>query len=283
MLSGCAVHWGKFRHPTGGPARSIGKFSAGCVAGAKELPPDGDGYQLMRLSRRRAFGHPALVAYLERLAIAAKIERVGPILIGDLGQPRGGPMIGGHRSHQTGLDADLWFVVPEACRLRPLTSEERESISAECVVAGDRLGVNSFWTPKHEKLLKIAASDPEIDRIFVNPAIKREMCRDTRPKLNKRGKVVKRGQPKPWLARIRPWWGHDEHFHVRLRCQPGDTTCVNEADPIPPGDGCDSSLDWWFSDEVLHPSPTPGPSKTPPVPQLPDECRSIAKEPDPEP
>ncbi len=282
LFSGCTTHWGKFRHPSSGPPQSIGKFAAGCVAGATELPPDGDGYQVMRLSRRRSFGHPALVDFLKRLALQAKIEGVGPILVGDMGQPRGGPMVGGHRSHQSGLDADLWFVVPDACRLRPLTADERETISAECVVADDRLGVNRFWKKGYEQLLKLAATDPETDRIFVNPAIKQELCKDTKPKRNKRGKVVRKGKPKPWLAKIRPWWGHDYHFHVRLRCQPGDALCVNEADPIPPGDGCHESLEWWFSDEVLRPSPTPSP---PPkaLAELPDLCHAIAREPDPAP
>src|SRR5262249_36630219 len=49
-----------------------------------------------------------------------------------------------------------------------------------------------------------------------------------------------------WLHKVRPWWGHDDHFHVRLACPSEDTACVAQ-DPIPDGDGCEE-LDWWLSD-----------------------------------
>jgi penicillin-insensitive murein endopeptidase len=42
---------------------------------------------------------------------------------------------------------------------------------------------------------------------------------------------------------------------------------------VPPGDGCDKDLDWWFTDEGLHPKPGPEMPLTKPA------CRSVLAEP----
>ena len=76
----------------------------------KALPINGETWQVMRLSRNRNWAHPDLVALLERLAAKARKDAGWPgILVGDMSQPRGGPMLTGHASHQVGLDADIWL------------------------------------------------------------------------------------------------------------------------------------------------------------------------------
>src|SRR5207244_8198605 len=96
--------------PASGPARAIGDYTKGCVAGAVQLPGDGPNWQVMRPSRNRAWGHPVLIILLERLAqkLPAAAGWSG-LLVGDIAQPRGGPMLTGHGSHQIGLDADIWL------------------------------------------------------------------------------------------------------------------------------------------------------------------------------
>src|SRR5262245_51303619 len=98
------------RKTSGAPmaARTIGFYSKGCLAGGVALPINGETWQVMRLSRNRNWGHPKMIAFLERLA--DKGARVGwhGLLVGDVSQPRGGPMLTGHASHQVGLDADIW-------------------------------------------------------------------------------------------------------------------------------------------------------------------------------
>jgi len=89
------------------PARSLGAYSRGCLAGGVALPVDGPSWQVMRLSRNRNWGHPSLVDYLERLAADAPGLGWPGLLVGDLAQPRGGPMLTGHASHQIGLDGDI--------------------------------------------------------------------------------------------------------------------------------------------------------------------------------
>src|SRR5262249_27311943 len=175
-------------------------------AGGAELPINGPTWQVMRLSRNRNWGHPELVKFLKRLsAKAAKFGWPG-LLVGDMSQPRGGPMITGHASHQVGLDADIWLTPMPS---RELSRAEREEMSATMVVANDRRDIDpKVWTPAHVAVIRTAAQDPEVARIFVNAAIKKALCREV-------------GEDREWLHKVRPYWGHDYHFHVRLSCPAG--------------------------------------------------------------
>ena len=126
--------------PAEAQARSIGFYWRGCLAGAKALPVDGESWQVVRLSRNRMWGNPAMIAFLERFSRKAKAEGVwNGILVGDISQPRGGPMLTGHASHQVGLDADVWLTpMPD----HTLSNEERETMSAVNMVTEDGLSVD---------------------------------------------------------------------------------------------------------------------------------------------
>jgi penicillin-insensitive murein endopeptidase len=161
-------------------ARSIGGYAKGCLAGGVSLPINGPNWQVMRLSRNRNWGSPRLLDYMERLASDARALDGWPgLLVGDMSQPRGGPMLTGHTSHQIGLDADIWLT-PMPNRL--LTPQEREDISAVSMLK-DPFSVDpNIFTTMHVKLIKRAASYPQVARIFVHPAIKKALCqRDIRP------------------------------------------------------------------------------------------------------
>jgi len=249
--------------PASGPARAIGDYTKGCVAGAVQLPPDGPNWQVMRPSRNRAWGHPVLIGFLERVAAALPSTAGWPgLLVGDIGQPRGGPMLTGHASHQVGLDADIWLTpMPE----RRLGAVERDNISATDVVAAGGRDIDpAVWRQQHHRLLEAFARGPEVERIFVNPAIKRALCREA-------------GADRAWLGRIRPWWGHNYHFHIRLACPRGDTECHDQRPP-PPGDGCGADLDWWFTQETKHLTPREPPIG-PRVSELPVGCAALARAP----
>jgi penicillin-insensitive murein endopeptidase len=252
--------FGHLAVPSAGPPRSIGGYTKGCIAGAVALPADGPTWQVMRPSRNRAWGHPVLIAAIEHLAESLPGINGWPgLMIGDLGQPRGGPMVTGHASHEIGLDADIWVTpMPE----RRLSPGERDNLSARNIVSADGDNVDpAVWNPSYRKLYETAARIPELARMFVNPAIKRQLCREA-------------GTDRDWLAKVRPWWGHDDHFHIRLNCPPGQTLCENQA-PVPPGDGCGKELDWWFTAEGRHPKPSP-PEKPLLVSQLPPDCATVA-------
>jgi penicillin-insensitive murein endopeptidase len=222
------TEWAAIRAPLPGTPAAIGFYSAGCLQGGQVLPLDGTGYAVMRPSRRRFYGHPALIHYLTTFA-ESRPRGVGRLLlIGDLGPPRGGPTLSGHASHQNGLDADIWFITRVA---RP-TAAQRERLGAPGFVI-DRKRLRATWSTGQADLLVAAADHSEVNRIFVSPAIKRYMCG--------------RFPSASWLYRLRPWWGHEDHFHVRLMCPAGNALC-QEQDPLDPLDnGCGADLDWWFS------------------------------------
>lgn len=221
----------------------IGSYSRGCGAGLVELPETGPTWQAMRLSRNRNFGHPVMVQYLMDLSATARAIGFGQgLYIGDISQPRGGPMTSGHASHQIGLDADIWMLPPASLNL---SAAAREEISSIPVRSADQRTVTPNWTRVHHRLLKEAASDPRVDRIFVAAAVKIEMC-----------KTAKRSDRK-WLQKIRPVAGHDTHFHVRLKCPKGARLCETQTPTVAElskgGDGCDETLMWWVTDYLNPP------------------------------
>jgi penicillin-insensitive murein endopeptidase len=249
--------------------RVIGFYAKGCIAGAEALPINGESWQVMRLSRNRNWAHPDLVALLKRLADKAHKDAGWPgILVGDMSQPRGGPMLTGHASHQVGLDADIWLTpMPN----RQLSRNEREEMSAIMMVRADRLDIDpNAWTPNHLAVIRAAAQEPSVQRIFVNAAIKKALCREAKGDRN-------------WLSKVRPMYGHDYHFHLRIKCPPGSSEC--ESQPEPSADeGCSAGdLAYWFKDSTIHPKPPKVPPKPKPpmtLAQLPAACRQILAAPD---
>jgi penicillin-insensitive murein DD-endopeptidase len=256
--------------PAALPTEVIGTYSRGCIAGADPMPINGDTWQVMRLSRNRNWGHPDLIALLKRLAAKAHKDAGWPgILVGDIGQPRGGPALSGHASHQIGLDADIWLTPMPDHRL---SRNEREEMSATMMVREDRLDVDPrVFTSGHLAVIRDAAREPAVQRIFVNAAIKKALCRAAKG-------------DRSWLSKVRPWWGHDYHFHIRMRCPAGSSECHGQTDQEG-GDGC-NDLAYWFQDSVLHPPPPKEPPK-PVVPitlaQLPPACRAVLSAPDAKP
>jgi penicillin-insensitive murein DD-endopeptidase len=245
--------WGAVAAPSAGHMQVVGGPASGCIAGAAALPVDGAGYSAIRLSRNRFYGHRDTVAFVARLGLAAQAAGLAPFYVGDMAQPRGGPMSSGHGSHQNGLDVDIWFNLDAKPALPPAA---REIVDLPSMVLPDRSGIDKQrFGARQVTLLRLAAGDPRVDRIFVNALIKRTLC----------------GLPDhAWLHKLRPWYGHDDHFHVRLSCPADSPSCVGQA-PVPPGDGCDASLDWWLQ---LRP-PTVPPVPQPPRPKLPAMCAAI--------
>jgi penicillin-insensitive murein endopeptidase len=259
--------FGRKAEPAKMAPSSIGFYAKGCLAGGVALPIDGPDWQVMRLSRNRNWGNPHLISFLERLAAKGKKVGWNGLLVGDMSQPRGGPMITGHASHQVGLDADIWFTpMPD----HMLSREDREMMSATQMVAQSKLDVDpKVWTHARTALVRTASEDPSVERIFVNAAIKKAMCREA-------------GADKRWLHKVRPWWGHDYHFHVRINC-PADSPQCKPQPPTNAADGCGHELDFWFKDGVIHPKPPKVPPKPRPpltLAQMPADCRQVLAAPD---
>jgi penicillin-insensitive murein endopeptidase len=255
-----AMQWQAQRRPSVGPAHAIGTCSCGCLQGAATLPVSGRGYETLRLGRNRRYGHPALIAFIQRLGAAAADGKTGLLVVGDLSQPRGGPTPSGHRSHQTGLDADIGYVAPPGMRAL-LSPSARERLSPPAVVDARTHEKTPSWTPRIPKLLALAAADPAVDRIFVDPGIKKIMCQGATARA-------------PWQAKLRPWWNHHDHFHVRLACPADSPLCVPQ-DP-PRDDGCGASLAWWFSDDAAATrARKKEAAAAEPEPELPPACADL--------
>jgi penicillin-insensitive murein DD-endopeptidase len=229
---------------------AIGTYAAGCLVGAAQLPSDGIGYQAIRLERHRHYGHPELIRFIEALAEQANAAGLGLLPVGDMSQARGGPLTSDHASHQIGLDVDIFLRLD----LPRLPQGEREDLDLPSVIDFEQGRLNERFSEANIELIRLAASAPNVERIFVSPPIKQAMC-------------MRQWPDRSFLRRLRPWYGHDDHFHVRLACPPGSADCVPQAAP-PPGDGCGTELDSW-----LERGPIPASSSAQRrAPTLPQRC-----------
>lgn len=256
--SAAAADWATVSSPAPGATQSIGFYTAGCLQGAQALPLDGPGYEAIRLSRNRYWGQPVMVDYIQTLASKVRTAGQAHLYIGDLGQPRGGPAPSGHASHQVGLDADIWFERQPGARRAPA---DRENPRLRSLVKADDTGIDdAVYTPAHATLLQAAAEMPNVDRIFVNKFIKERICQTATGN-------------RAWLNKLVVWLGHDAHFHVRLRCPPGNPQCQPQASYYS-DDGCGEPLDLWFRAPPVT-LPPPGTVQKPYRPKLPAACTAV--------
>lgn len=268
--------FGAAKRPSQQQAMPIGSYAKGCAAGLVQMPESGPSWQVMRLSRNRNYGHPEMIQFLVDLSRTAQKIGWAGLYIGDISQPRGGPMTSGHASHQIGLDADIWQLPPQRLNL---TKAEREKISSIPVRSANQRSVTKNWTQSHKAVMRAAALDPRVDRIFVAAAVKIEMCK-TATKADT-----------AWLQKIRPVAGHDTHFHVRLKCPAGASGCQTQTPSVKElskgGSGCDETLNWWVTDYLAPPKKVDKPAKpSKPVPRqrgpreyimadLPNQCKNV--------
>ncbi len=219
------------------------------------LPAEGPGFQTIHLGNSSFWGAPATIARIELLGQRVRSAGLGDVYIEDISRPRGGPLPGGHMSHQLGLDVDVGLDVSAK---PPLSAAARETVELPSLVRPDRRGVDpARWSQDEITLLHMAAELPDVDRILVNPAIKRQLCEQVQG-------------DRAWLRLIRPWYGHAAHMHIRFRCPADQRDCV-QAPPPPAGDSCDATLQWWFDQLDVPPKPSP-PYHPPPLPAA---CKAV--------
>ena len=228
FTSALASPWEAFYHPSIAPSESIGSYANGCLIGAQALPLNGQGYQVLRSQNKRYYAHPETVSFVARLTAQTRKDLRTHLLIGDLSLPQGGRFSSGHSSHQTGLDIDIWFRLADS-KLSQSALKLPQPLSLVDMPAYQLNDDN--WDERHYRLVKMAAQDKHVARIFVHPLIKEKLCRVA-------------GDNRDWLRKVRPWWGHNYHMHVRLKCPGDDDACINQASP-PLGDGCGSEIDSW--------------------------------------
>lgn len=258
------AYWEALTGPKEGPPQIYGGYARGCIAGAQALSIDGEGYSVINLEQKRNYGHPALIQYLKELARTLKVRKSPTMLIEDMSGPRGGPFSRGHQSHQNGLDVDISYSMPSST----LTLGQRAK-RQEISFVGPKQQLLPNWTVDQTRLVYYAANAPEVNRVFVAPAVKKFFC-EKFPSV-------------PWQHKLRPIGHHEDHLHVRLECPADQPECVKQ--PLNPADtACGASLENWIRREtepVLadgQPAapkiPTPGFQRFPSIPAI---CMEVRK------
>lgn len=253
--------WQLRESPIEGVSESIGGYSNGCLVGASPLNFLSEHYQILRTQNNRFYGHPELIGYIEDIASKVHSKSLGKMLVGDMSMPAGGRFDSGHASHQSGLDVDIWLQLPSF----PWDTEQLSKPVPLPLVDDKAMAIiKERWRSEIYELIKIAASDKRVARIFVNPAIKKQLCQEAR----NTGE-----QNKDWLRYVRPWHYHQYHMHIRLQCPSNDLDCQNQP-PIPAGDGCGSELESWFTPKK-NPVKEKASDKKNTIPDLPERCELI--------
>jgi penicillin-insensitive murein DD-endopeptidase len=255
-----ATPWGEVNAPTAGAARVIGSVANGCISGAQSLPEVGAGYVSIRRYRKRFYGHPTLLRFISDVGRAQQRQTGALLLVGDLSQPRGGLMSSSHRSHQNGLDVDLWLTPADSAEAARQLMDHADDPPS--MVGADGRRMSEYWGDHQRILIETVARHRAVERIFANPAIKLALCQSAT------------AEDRGWLRKVRPWKGHDAHVHVRLSCPPDSPQCEAQ-NPLPSGDGCGAELDWWFTEEARQPKRAiPGYPPAKPTKQ-PAACRAV--------
>ncbi|MBQ2268343.1 MAG: penicillin-insensitive murein endopeptidase [Succinivibrio sp.] len=242
--------------PTFAKAQVIGEYGNGCIKGAVPLQ-SGSYYQVQQWSGGgRNYGHPQLIDYLKTLIKKAHQEHLPNLLIGDLSKPYGGSFgsKSSHGSHQSGLDVDISFDFAT-----PRKTAYELSHPKDVYIVTTKGEITSNFDENRVKLIYLAASDPRVERIFVSPGIKRYLCK------------LYENQDRAWLSKLRPWFGHRGHMHVRLSCPLDSPLCVAQKQP-PKGDGCGYEVESWFMPPVKAKN-TKKPKKVKKV--LPKQCQEL--------
>ncbi len=231
--------WARIEKPLPGVSQSIGRPNGGCLIGAQELDLSGNTWELMRPQKRRNFAHPELIEILKQLGAhiqSKSVTKTEKLLIGDLSQAAGGPLPFGDSSHQTGLDAEIWWM-----RLSHfpyvLDKENREKLEAKSILHADGLSLNSYWDVLTQEMLLWLASRGEVQAVYVNAAIKKKLCLEM--------------SFHPGHNKIFADFGHEKSFRLRLLCPENSKYCTNLWEDASANSCNDDDLEQWFRPEIL--------------------------------
>lgn len=187
----------------------------------------GDGWQLrakklrassrLRLKnpeRNAVYGHPALVLMLQRTGEQMGREAGGAaLLVGDLSTEFGGALAG-HRSHQSGRDADVGFFALDA-RGRSRQLDRLIAFDGEGK-AKDGSGLR-FDDYRNWLLVQMWLRDQRavVRWVFVSSPLRQRLLdfARERPAFRQYGDAAAK-----LLVQPRNSSAHDDHFHVRVAC-----------------------------------------------------------------
>lgn len=205
----------------------IGYYSDGLLKNGVRLPDEGPGYMHLFLHRNRGWGTQEMIDLITKSAesMDKKFPKVDRLQVGDISQEGGGPVTDLHDSHQNGLDVDLTYYRTNKIEQSP----SHINGFAELMVVRGKISKN-FDSARNWQFLKTLHANGDVQRIFMDPVIKKEICRYARS-------VKESAVHLEVLRSLRPYPNHQEHMHVRLKCPPDAKECRSQDDP-PAGSGC---------------------------------------------
>jgi len=150
----------------------------------------------------RSWATPAALAGLARAIRAVHAEFPGTprLHLGDLSRERGGTLRP-HRSHQSGLDADVsYYYVTEQKWYQKATKQNLDR-------------------PRTWALVRALTSDPSVEYVFVDITVQRMLRAhaESSGEPGQRLDALFGGLKRRTEAPIRHTWGHHTHLHVRFR------------------------------------------------------------------
>jgi len=192
---------------------SVGLPNDGWQLRAKKLHPGRDLW-IQNKSVNNSYGTPALVLMLNRTARQVARESPGSVLlVGDLSSEFGGPL-SGHRSHQSGRDADVGFFVTDshgkAQNSRKLLAFDKEGRARDG--SGLRFDDYRNWLLVQ---LWLKDSRAELEHVFIASHLRRRLLDFARQRPSFRAHVADAAQ---FLVQPINALPHDDHFHVRIAC-----------------------------------------------------------------
>lgn len=191
---------------------SVGAPNRGTLANAERLPRH-PGYFLR--DRNRAWGTLETVLWIQDAFDLMRIEHPGApqVRVHDLSNREGGPMRG-HRSHQSGRDADI-TLYQKRCGNQPCPLRQ---------VAPENLDAARQWT-----LISHWLENDRVEAIFLDYSLQEPLYNEARRRGVPRGLLRRyfqypRGPSYP-LGLVRHFPRHRNHLHVRFVCPDTDENC----------------------------------------------------------
>lgn len=171
--------------------------------------------------RKRYYGSFEMMETLIKLASASKaMPRAANLWVGDVSNKNGKRITdSGHKSHQNGLDVDIGYAMT-----RGQTGGFVDIVTGKGGLIADHQMSETWGQFKAVWDMKVT------DRIFIGAVVKRHVCKHAK----KEGEYEKYGQ---LLRHMRPTPGHDNHYHLRIKCTPNQPRC-RMIGPPPTGTGC---------------------------------------------
>lgn len=209
---------------------SCGAANRGSLHGPAEMPRQGAGFEIPEpwWSRGHHYGTDELVGLIVRAAAVVEATHPGARLgVADLSGQSGGALPG-HRSHQSGRDADIIFYAldPQGNPFRPdehmaYYTHTGRAYYAKAPRWARGIPERYFDLARNWALVKAMISDHEaqVEHIFVSSRVRRWLL-DYARQAGEPEELVRRASS--ILKRATATGGHNDHMHVRIACSADD-------------------------------------------------------------